>query len=193
NVPETRNVVVSRWDCVPTQEERTVTRYQTVQKPYTYNTTRCVDKGGHYETREVACSSGGGSCGSGRGRLLGRRHGRSNCGSSCGDCAPAVTCASVYVPNYVTETVPVTVMRTECVPVQQKVMVTVNRMVERKETVKVTSYRCVLKSRTESYVVHTTKQVAHEGSRKVGVQVPVTEKATLTRMIPVQVEREVTV
>jgi hypothetical protein len=195
SVPETHDVVVSRWECVPTQEERTVTRYTTVQKPYTYNTTRCVDKGGQYETREVACHTGGcGGCG--HGRRFGRRHGGcGGCGGcgDCGGCAPTTTTVSVYVPNYVTETVPVTVMRTECVPHQEKVMVTVNRMVEKKETVKVTTYRCVVKSRPEEYTVWTTHNVPHQGTRKVPICVPSTEKVMLTRMVPVQVEREVTV
>jgi hypothetical protein len=54
-VPETKDQVVTRYECVPVQEERTVTRYVTKRVPVKETVERCVDKGGHYETREVPC------------------------------------------------------------------------------------------------------------------------------------------
>jgi len=184
SVPETHEVVVSRWECVPMQEERTVTRNVMTCKPVTHLVSRCVDRGGHYECREVACGSMG-HAGCGRGCH------RSSCGSDC--CAPVTQMVSCYVPNYVTEQVPVTVMQSVCEQVSEKVMVTTYRQVEKKETVKVTTYKCVPETHQEAYTVSVMRQVPYEASRKVAVCVPVQERVTCTRMVPVTVEKEVTV
>jgi hypothetical protein len=163
-VPETHDVVVTRLECVPAQEEREITKLVPKTVEVTTNVTRCVDKGGHYECHEVPC------------------------GRCCGSCK-VVSC---YVPNLVTETVPVKCLKTVCEPVKEKVMVTVSKLVEKKETVKVTSYKCVPETREEKCVVNVTSQVPYEATRKVFVCVPVQEKVTLTRMVPVQVEKEIT-
>lgn len=183
-VPETKNVERTWWECVASQEERPVTRYVTVQKPQTVMTTRCVAKGGHYECREVAC----GGCGDG-----GRRHRlcrRSSCGG-CGGCSTQIV--NVWVLEYVTEQVPVTVMRCEVQTVTEKVKVTVWNRVQKKDTVPVTTYKCVPETHEQKYVVNVTRNVPYTATRRVAYCVPAQEKFTATRMVPVSVEREVTV
>src|SRR5437660_5782118 len=98
---------------------------------------------------------------------------------------------TVYKTVPRTETVNVTVYRT--VPRTETVNVTVCRTVPRTETVNVTVYRTVTETRNEQYTVYTPRQVPHQGTRQVARCMPVQEKITLTRMVPVTVEREVTV
>jgi hypothetical protein len=175
-VPETKDVVVTRYVCVPTVEERTVTRMVTSSQPVATMVTRCVDKGGHYECKEVPCHHG-----------LFARH---SC-DGCGECVPTRT-VSCYVPNLVTEQVPVTCYKKVCTPVTEKVNVTVNKMVAKQETVKVTTCKIVTETVQQKCVVNVVKQVPYEAVRKVAVCVPVQEKVTCTRLVPVQVEKEVT-
>jgi hypothetical protein len=184
-VPVTKDQVVTRYERVPVEEERLVTRAVVKCQPVTQMVTRCVDAGGHYESREVACGSGR-RCGSWRGLLC-----RRSCG--CDTCAPATRTVRVYVPNYVTQQVPVTTLRTVVERVPEKVKVTSYKQVARQETVKVTTYQCVADTREEKYTVNVTRQVPYEAVRKVAHRVPVQEKVTLTRMVPVTVEKEVTV
>jgi hypothetical protein len=181
-VPETRNVVVTRMECVPSVEERTVTRMVASTQPVTTMVSRCVDRGGHYECRVVPCDDGG--------RKHRRHHKRGGCEEEC--CPPPVKTVSVYVPNMVTEQVPCTTYRTVCTPVAEKVRVTVMKAVPRQETVPVTTYKCVPTVQNQNVTVMVSKQVPYEATRNVCVSVPVQQKVTLTRMVPVQVEKEVT-
>jgi hypothetical protein len=184
-VPVTRDQVVTRYECVPVEEERSVVRNVVTSKPVTQMVTRCVDAGGRYECREVSC--GAMSPGCGRRGLFRRR-------SACVDaCAPATRMVSVYVPNYVTEQVPVTAVRHVVEQVSEKVKVTVYKPVARQETLKVTTYQCVPETREVKETVYVTKQVPYEATRKVASCVPVQEKVTLTRLVPVTAEKEVTI
>jgi len=207
SVEEERNVI--RCEYVPKEEEREVTRYEMKTTPVTTSVNRCVDKGGHYECREVACSTGGGRHG-----LLHRRH------EDCG-CPPPVSLVSVYVPNYVTEQVPVTTYQTVCVPHTEKVKVTVYQrvekpekvkvmvrklqevketvkvtrcqLIEKKENVKMTVYECVAKPVEEEVTVYESKTTPYEMTRMVCYTAPVEEKVKAIRYVPKTVEKEVAV
>lgn len=184
NVPETKDVVVSRWECVPTEEERTITRCVKKTIQVTEKVKRTVDKGGHYECREVLCRQ--------RHSCFLHRH---DCGCDACQaeaCAPATRTVQVYVPNCVTEEVPVTYNKCVWEPVTEKVKCTVYKRVEKKETVKVTTCKCVAETHDEKYTVKVPKTTSYEATRKVAVCTPVTEKYKATRMVPKQVEREVT-
>jgi hypothetical protein len=193
-VPETKNVEQSWYECVPVQQEQTVTRYVTVQKPETVMTTRCVQKGGHYECRTSSCASSCGDCGRRRGLL--RRRSCGGCGG-CGGCGDGGGCCTqtvnVWVPEYVTEQVPVTVMRCATEARPEKVMVTVYKQELKKRTVAVTTYKCVPETHEEKFTVNVSHTVPVQATRKVAVCVPQTEKVMATRMVPVTVEREITV
>ena len=75
------------------------------------------------------------------------------------------------------------------VPVQ----VTVCKMVEKQETVKVCSYRCVTEQKVETYTVQCQRCVPFECTRTVSRCVPVQEQVTLCRMVPRTVEKQVPV
>ncbi len=206
-VPEQRQV--TRYECVAVPEQRQVTRYVTSSVPVQHMVSRCVDAGGSYECREVACGGGGGggsSCGSPKHGLF-RRHSRSGgCGECAESCAPATTTVSVYVPHYTTVQEAVTVMQTVCNPVTETITVNVNRMVPKTETITVTTYKTVPKTvsvpvttyecrpgtREEHYVTYTQKTTPVPMTRRVAVCVPVTERVTAFRCVPFQVEKEVT-
>jgi hypothetical protein len=176
SIPETKDQVVTRYECVPTEVERDVTRMVYSTKQVTTMVNRCVDKGGHYECREVPCASH--RCG-----LFHR---------SCDDCcAPATKTVSVYVPNMVTEQVPVTTCQRVCTPVTEKVKCTVYKSVPKQETIKVTTCKLVYETKDEKCIVNVVKRTPYEATRKVAVCVPVQEKVMCTRMVPVQVEKEV--
>jgi hypothetical protein len=178
SVPETKDQVVTRYECVPTVEERNVTRMVYSTKQVTTMVNRCVDKGGHYECREVPCRSL---------HICGLFH-----KSCCDDCAPPPTrTVSVYVPNMVTEKVPVTTCQRVCTPVTEKVKVTVYKSVAKQETIKVTTCKLVMETKDEKCIVNVVKRTPYEATRKVAVCVPIQEKVTCTRMVPVQVEKEV--
>jgi hypothetical protein len=185
SVPETRDVVVTRYECVPTVEERVVTRNVMTTQPVQTMVTRCVDKGGHYECREVPCGSS---------RLFGHHGlcGKRSCDDCGAECPPPTRTVKCYVPNMVTVQVPVTTYRCVCTPVTEKVKVTVNKTVAHKETVKVTTCRTVTEVVPQKCTVNVVKQVPYEATRKIAVCVPVQQKVTLTRMVPVQVEKEIT-
>jgi hypothetical protein len=198
-VPETKDVVVTRVECVPSTEEKTVTCNVWVCKPVKKTVDVCVDKG-HWEEKQVPCASACATscCSSGRRGLFHRRH--HDCGDSCcatttDCCAPAPTMQTVkcWVSNIVTEKKEIEVMERVCETKTQKVMCTTYKMVEKKETVKCTTYKCVPESKTEEYTCYTTRQVEHKGTRKVCHCVPVQEKVTCTRMVPVKVEKEIEV
>jgi hypothetical protein len=180
--PVTVNQEVTRYECVPTQEEKTITRYVVKQVPVQQTVSRCVDAGGHYECKEVPCG--------GRKARGCFRHRGCDC---CDDYPPPTKTVSVYVPNYKTVQTPVTVMKCVTEPVTEKVKVTVNKMVAKKETIKVTRYECKPETHEEKYTVCSVKRTPYEATRKVAVCVPVQEKVTLMRMVPVQVEKEVVV
>jgi hypothetical protein len=208
-VPTEEERTVIRCEYVPTVEEREVTRYEAKTTPVTSYVNRCVDKGGHYECREVACSTGGGRHG-----LFHRRH------EDC-DCPPPVSLVSVYVPNYVTEQVPVTTYQTVCVPVKERVKVTVYQrvekpekikvtvcrlqeiketvkvtrcqLIERKETVKVTVYECMPQTKEETITVCESKMTPYEMTRTVCYTAPTEEKVKAVRYIPKTVEKEIAV
>jgi len=215
-VKEERTII--RTECVPVVEERTVTRYVTKCEPVTTMVSRCVDKGGHYECREVACSTGCGTT-SHRGGLF-HRHGSCDC--DCAPvCAPATTTVSCYVPNLVTEMVPVTTYRNVCTPVTEKVkvtvykqiqkpekvMVTVNKYSEVKETVPVTRckqvmktekvpctvYECVQTPKEETYTVYEQKMTPYEAERLVYSTIYEDVKVKATRCVPKTIEKEVVV
>jgi hypothetical protein len=95
------------------------------------------------------------------------------------------------VPHVTTEQVPTQVMRAVTEQVSEKVQVMVCKPVERSEMVKVTSYKTVTVPREEKFTAYECKQVPYEATRMVPHTVPVQEKVTLTRMVPVQVEREI--
>jgi hypothetical protein len=198
-VPVTREVPVTRVECVPTPEERTVTRTVVTCKPVVRMVSQTVDVGGHYECREVAVAPAG--HGKHHGGLLGRlchRHADCEC-----DCGPVMTTVQVYVPHCVTREVPVTTMERVCATVSEKVMVTVYKPVTKTEMVKVTSCEAHYETKDEPYTVCVPKQVSFEATRMVCVTVPYPatrrvaycvpsqEKVTLTRLVSVQVEREV--
>jgi len=183
-VPETRDVQRKWVEMVSTPEERTVTRCVTNYKPETVMVSRCVDQGGHYECREVPCESGH----AGRHGLGLFRHGRQDCEAPA---PPPTRVVSVYVPNLVTEQVPTQVMRAVTEQVSEKVQVMVSKPVERSAVEKVTTYRTVTVPREEKFTAYECKQVPYEATRMVPHTVPVQEKVTLTRMVPVQVEREI--
>ncbi len=210
-VPTEVERTVVRCNYVPTEVEREVTRYEMKTTPVTTTVSRCVEQGGHYECREVPCV---GNDGGRRHGLLHRRH------EDCG-CAPQVSVVSVYVPNYVTEQVPVTTYQTVCVPHTEKVKVTVyqrvekpetikvtvNQMkvinetvkvtrcqlVEKKENVKMTVYECVATPVEETITTYESKTTPVEMTRMVCYQAPVEQKVKAVRYVPKTVEREVAV
>lgn len=171
-VPVTTDQVVTRYECQPVTEERTVTRAYVSCKPVQQMVTRTVDKGGSYVCQTVVC-------------------GYTRTCDGC--CVPVTRTVQTYVPNCVTEQVAVTVMQNVVEHKTEKVNVTSYKTVAKQETVKVTTYQCQAEPREEKYTVYTSKMVPVEGVRKVAVCTPVEEKAMLTRMVPVQVEREVIV
>jgi hypothetical protein len=199
-VTEMQDRVVVRYECEVTMEDRDVTHWVTKSIPVTTEVTRCVDKGGHYECREVPCPSSGGT--SSRGLF----HRRRGCGNDCGcECAPAMMVVSVYVPNIVAEKVQVTVMQTKCEAVTEKVKVPVRHLVEKKETVKVpvcrlvetkvpvkvTVNECVAVPTEEKYTVWQANMVPVEAKRMVCWCEPVDQKVKAVRWIPKTVEKEV--
>jgi hypothetical protein len=188
-VMKTREVQVVRYECVAVPEERTVVRNIVVCKPVKKTITRTVDVGGHYECREVPCGPPP-SCGMRHG-LFHRRHG--GCGECAPACGPATTTVSVYVPHCVTETVEVTVPQNVIEQVTEKVTVVTHKLIEKKETVTVPYCDLVKKEREENYTVYSTKVTPYEAVRKVAYTVEVPEKVICTRLVAVQVEKEVTV
>ena len=123
------------------QGARTVTQCVAVQE----FRTQCVDRG-HWEDREVACSSGCASTGCG---------GCGGCASSgCGSCAPAATCCATahvrtWVPNVVQQQVPCTVMKPHCVQVPYTYQVQVCTPDVRTRTFQVCSYHQEVRTATE--------------------------------------------
>ena len=194
--------------CVSQPEEvvRDVTRYVTSSVPVTTYVSRCVDKGGHYECREVPCGGGG----NGRHGLFRHRH------DDCCECPPPVMTVSVYVPNYVTEQVPVQTYRTVCTPVTEKVKMTIYKtvqvpekitvmvcqlqevketvtvmrcqLVEKKETIRQTIFECVAVPKEETVTYYESKMVPFEASRMVCVSVPVEKTVKAVRYKPVEKE-----
>jgi len=209
SVPETHDETRTVYTCVPTVEPRTCIKRVVTCVPETVMVRKCVDQG-HYECREVPCSSFA-SFGHGRGGhfggLLGKhghKRGCDDCAESC-ECAPATKTVQVWCPNKVWVEEPCTrlVRKVECVPTvenvtvmksvpsQQTFKVTTCKMVPQQQTRKVTTIKCVPVEKTETYTVQVPKQVAFEATRTVTKCVPTEEKYTATRLVPHQVAKEV--
>jgi hypothetical protein len=186
---------------VPHRVERQGTRNVCRMLPVTIERTVCEDQG-HWEDREVAaCAS---DCGSGcaddccgRRGLFGRLRGACGC-DACDACAGCATdcgpsTARVWVPNVVTKTVPVTVMRpqmerqtytyfaTECRPERRTKTVQHCRYVAEPRTREVTETICVPKMVTQTCNVTRVRME------------PVTKTLQYTAMVPHQVQKEVQV
>jgi hypothetical protein len=185
-VPVVKEVDVVRFECVPVVEEKDVTCFVVECVPVKKDVTRCVDAGGHYECKEVPCAPPANRHG-----LLHRlRHRDCGCETEC--CAPATTTVSVYVPKMVTVKDTVTVYERVCKPVVAKVKVTTFKTVPHPEKVKVTHYEVQTETKEEKFTICVPKTTPYEATRKVAVCTPVTEKVTLYRCVPHQVEKEVT-
>jgi hypothetical protein len=174
---EVRNVCVS----VPTVETRTCLKPVVTCKPVTTVCRKCVDIG-HYECREVPCREG---CLT---RL--RRCCKRDC---CEPCTPPTKTVQVWVPCKVWVETPVTTMVRTCEWVPTPVQVTVCKLVQKQETVKVCSYRCVAEQKTETCTVLVPRSVPYEAVRTVARCVPVQEKVTCCRMVSRVVEKQVPV
>jgi hypothetical protein len=212
SVPETHDETRTVYTCVPTVEQRTCIKRVVTCVPETVMVRKCVDQG-HYECREVPCSSGA-SSGHGRGGhlsgLLGKFKHHGGGDECCApadpcECAPATRTVQVWCPNKVWVEEPCTrlVRKVECVPTvenvtvmksvpsQQTFKVTTCKMVPQQQTRKVTTIKCVPVEKTETYTVQIPKQVAFEATRTVTKCVPTEEKYTATRLVPHQVAKEV--
>ena len=149
----------------------------TTCKPVTTVTRKCVDMG-HYECREVPCHQ---SC-------LSKLCHKNNC---CDCCPPPTKTVRVWCPNKVWVETPCTKMVScsECVPTT--VQVTVCKMVQKQETVRVCCNRCVSEQKTETYTVMVSKCVPYQATRTVSRCVPVQETVTCCRMVPHTVVKQV--
>ena len=148
---------------------------------------------GHWETQmvEVACAPVRCRC-----RLHRGCGGCGSCGGCCDPCAAPATrtvCQRVWVPNCVTEEVPVTVCRTVMVNEPCTYTVQLCRQETRQVTVKV--MHCRLEQRTRSYQVCTMKPEVRTRvvpCTRYEMQQQ-TREVTRTVCVPVQVEKDVQV
>jgi hypothetical protein len=180
-VPEWRDEVRVSCVAVPTVEKREVLKPVYTCTPVTTVCRKCVDQG-HYECREVPCHE---SCFS-----KWRRKHHDDC---CEPCPPPTKTVQVWVPCKVWVETPVTKMVRTCQMVPTVVDVTVCKMVEKKETVKVCSYRCVTEVKKENVTVMVPRCVAYPATRTVVRCVPTEEKVTVCRMVARTVEKQVPV
>jgi hypothetical protein len=148
-------------------------------KPVTTISRKCVDLG-HWECREVPC----------RESFLARWRRKHDC---CEPCPPPTKTVKVWCPNKVWVETPVTTLVRTCEWVPTPVQVTVCKLVEKKEVVKVTSYKCIAEQKVETYTVTVAKCVPFEATRTVAHCVPVQEKVTCTRLVAHTVEKQVPV
>jgi hypothetical protein len=177
-VCEVKDVVHNVCTMVPTTEWRTCCKPH-----YSYvNETKMVCKTvrqGHWECREVYCFA------KDMKNRWNRFCHRNDCCECCQPCCEAPTrTKKVWVVCRVQQQCPVTTCRKVCTMVQEKVQVTVCRPVYRKEVCKQTCYRCVPKTRVETYCVCVPHRVAVECVRNVRVCVPYQETVTCCRMVP---------
>lgn len=172
-IKEVKEVVVSKWVCVPTVEHKTVTKKVPVCKTVTEMQRKCVDQGCYKETCEETLVS----------RLKGHFHG-------CGHC-PDYRTKKVWVPNKVWVETPVTktVRSWECVT--ETVAVTVNKKVCVQEKQNVETCRVVCEPVTETVMVSVSKCVPYAATRQVSKCVPVTETYTATRYVCKPVQKQV--
>jgi hypothetical protein len=179
-VPEWREEVRVCWVPVTTIEKRECLKPVVTCKPVTTVCRKCVDMG-HYECREVPCHE---SC-----FAKWRRKHHSDC---CEECPPTKI-EKVWVPCKVWVETPVTTMVKTCTMVPTVVEVSVCKMVEKRETVKVCSYRCVTEEKKENVTVMVPRCVAYQATRNVVRCVPTEEKVTVCRMVSRTVEKQVPV
>ena len=180
---ECRNVCVK----VPTVEERTVMQTRWENQTYTKMVCKTVDRG-HWECKEVPCSSGPLTGLFHRG---GHDHGCNGCGNCDSCCPPPTRTVKCWVPCKVTVQCPVTCCKRVCIKVPCKIKVNVFRTEVRQEKYQVCSYRCVPENRTETYTVNLVKCVPCQATRNVCVCVPYQQSVTCTRMVTRTVTRQV--
>jgi hypothetical protein len=180
-VPEWHDVVRTTCIAVPTIEKRQVLKPVYTCKPVTTVCRKCVDMG-HYECREVPCHE---SCFS-----KWRRKHHDDC---CEPCPPPTKTVQVWVPCKVWVETPVTTMVKTCEMVPTIVDVTVCKMVQKQEVVKLCSYRCVTEEKKEVFTVMVPRCVPYEATRTVVRCVPAQENVTVCRMVARTVEKQVPV
>jgi hypothetical protein len=200
---------------VPYTETRTGTRKvaRVVQVVVPQTVTRDM---GHFEdrcvTQTVFAASAASSCsGSSRCGLFSRRRGgchSSGCGNDCGDacgngcgtscvadCGPQISTVTqrVWVPNLVTVTENVTVSKIEYVDEPFSYTVNLCRAETRQQTVNVTTYQAVARSREVAFTVCVPKTMT--GTQTVTSFRTETYQETVntTVCVPVQVQKQVAV
>jgi hypothetical protein len=174
-VTECRDEVRTVTKMVPTVEDRTITKNVYTTHQVTEMQCKTVDKG-HYECRIEERAP----------TFFEKCHDKNKC------CKPCYTTEKkVWVPCCVTVECPVTKCVKVCTPVTECIKVTVCKPVCVQETFKVNYTKCVPEVKTETYTVLVPHQVAVPCTRKVAICVPVVEKYTACKMVPVTVEKEV--
>jgi hypothetical protein len=179
-VPVYQDVVRTCCVAVPAVEKRTVMKPVVSCKPVTTVCRKCVDMG-HYECREVECRE---SCFA----KWRRKHHHDDC---CEPCPPPTKIEKVWVPCKVWVETPVAKMVRTCEYVPTVVEVNVCNWVEKKEVVKVCTYKCVTEEKKEMVTVMVPKTVAYQATRTVVQCQPVVEKVTVCRMVARTVEKQV--
>jgi hypothetical protein len=186
-VCEVKDVVRDVCTMVPTVEERVCRRphysYVTETKMVCKTVTR-----GHWECREVYCFARDMQNRFGR---LG--HHRNDCCDPCHTtcCEAPTRMKKVWVTCRQTVQCPVTCCRKVCTYTEERVKVTVCRPVHTKQVCKVNCYRCVPRTRVETYTCCVPHRVAVECVRNVRVCVPYQETVTCCRMVARVVTRQV--
>lgn len=180
-VPEWREEVRTCCVSVPVVETRTCMKPVWTCKEVTTVCRKCVDQG-HWECREVPCRE---SC-----LTKLKKHCHKNDCCYCEPCPPTKL-EKVWVPCKVWVECPVTKLVRTCEYVATPVQVTVCKMVEKKEVVKVCCYRCVAEQKTSTYTVMVPRCVAFEATRTVARCVPVQEQVTCCRMVARTVQKQV--
>src|SRR5262249_44335682 len=157
-VSEQRTEMRTVYTCVPSVEQRVVTRHVTVCTPVTEMACRTVDRG-HWECREEVCAPG---------FMAKCRHRMSG---ECGEPCPEVRTRKVWCANLVTEQYPVTrmVKSTQCV--NETVNVTVNRMVASQQPYTFTVQRCIQEPVQQTITVNRC------------IQEPVQQTITVNRVV----------
>ena len=174
-VTECRDEIKTVTKFVPVCENRTVTKNVWSTQTVTEMCKKTEDKG-HYEcSTEERCP---------------------NCFEKLRDCKKCckpcyTTDKKCWVRCLVCVDCPVTMCIKVCTPVCEVIQVTVCKPVCEQITVKVNFTKCVPEVKTENYTVMVSKCVAVPAVRKVSFCVPVEEKYTYCKMVPVTVEKEV--